>query len=628
MSHDAPETFYERLHIFTAQLDEARRHLDVLGLADRLDAVDEALSRETFRISVLGRFKSGKSSVINALLDRDISPTATLPCTSTVIEFEHAAEDAFFTRVGANAPWQPRTRADFEALADLTTEEGTSARRWRVELPVPWLGDHFTLVDTPGTNEDVERLRIANEELARADAALVVLRADQAGAIEEMEMAEDLQARVGQVLLLVNRMDLIPEDEHDMVLDYVRDLAEALDIPPERILPMSARLASEGDPRGVAMLDTVRAAISDVLATDLAGARLLNLMRRTEHLMRELEAPMRAVIEQAQEQAARAATRQHHALDELSRYETLHHDIRDVYRRHGMLAGHDAASVFAEGWPDVLYFLQRRSPRWDSARDPLRQPKAFVEDLIEAARVDLNDLVTDFSGRRLRPIIEERVQQAQHDVAPKIRGLLALAAEAGLGEVEVLEAEILEQAMQEAFGEFMDETTREIGLSAGVTAAVSGIVGYAIAKIMLFYLVGLIGGLLNPVMLAATIVVGGATYLFMGRDAVKDLLREKIAEKLKADLSKRDSVRRMQEAIRQSVSEQFDKLAEEYARQVEALIERAREIHASARDESERRAQHHDALVTTRQQAEAALVQLTALLRDDIAHMEAQRGSQ
>lgn len=59
--------------------------------------------------------------------------------------------------------------------------DGAATAPWLVTAPIEWLKPGFVLVDTPGTDEDEARCAIASTEMARADAALVVLRADQLG---------------------------------------------------------------------------------------------------------------------------------------------------------------------------------------------------------------------------------------------------------------------------------------------------------------------------------------------------------------------------------------------------------------------------------------------------------------
>jgi tRNA U34 5-carboxymethylaminomethyl modifying GTPase MnmE/TrmE len=271
-----------------------------LELEQAIAPLDEAARREEFRISLLGRFKHGKSSVVNALLGETVSPVDLLPCTSTLIEFRYGPERAFRER---------RDGRSFEASGDdfaksagnAAAERGVTGERWHVELPIGWLGPGLVLVDTPGSDEDPERLELANQELERTDAALVVLRADQLFGLEDMELAEELQARLGCVIIVVNRIDRIAPAQRDRVMAHARRLAGSFGVPAERVLPLSATGALAGEPEFAAMLEELRRTISQVMLADVGGARLLSLLQRTRFLLDEIRPDMDRVVSLAQE---------------------------------------------------------------------------------------------------------------------------------------------------------------------------------------------------------------------------------------------------------------------------------------------------------------------------------------
>jgi Dynamin family len=75
-----------------AQLADAA---DLLGLADVAEQVDEASRRLAgleFEVAVVGEFKRGKSTLLNALVEAEVLPAGVLPLTAVP------------TRVGA---WRP-----------------------------------------------------------------------------------------------------------------------------------------------------------------------------------------------------------------------------------------------------------------------------------------------------------------------------------------------------------------------------------------------------------------------------------------------------------------------------------------------------------------------------------------
>src|SRR6266496_5957573 len=58
----------------------------------RACALADKLATEQFNLVVLGQFKRGKSTLINALLGADLLPTAVVPLTSIVTIIQHGPE--------------------------------------------------------------------------------------------------------------------------------------------------------------------------------------------------------------------------------------------------------------------------------------------------------------------------------------------------------------------------------------------------------------------------------------------------------------------------------------------------------------------------------------------------------
>jgi septin family protein len=114
-------------------LDELLRLADGL-LAEtprrHLAAARSRVAEDRFNLVVLGEFKRGKSTLINALLGRNVLPTGVVPLTSVVTTIAAGEQDGL--------------RIDFEdgrvqerplgELAEYVTEAGNPANRLGVEL--------------------------------------------------------------------------------------------------------------------------------------------------------------------------------------------------------------------------------------------------------------------------------------------------------------------------------------------------------------------------------------------------------------------------------------------------------------------------------------------------------------
>ena len=65
------------------------KDLSMPQFSGNLKKLSQKVHSDTFKIQLVGTFKNGKSTFINALLGEDILPTRSLPCTAVVSEVKY-----------------------------------------------------------------------------------------------------------------------------------------------------------------------------------------------------------------------------------------------------------------------------------------------------------------------------------------------------------------------------------------------------------------------------------------------------------------------------------------------------------------------------------------------------------
>jgi GTP-binding protein EngB required for normal cell division len=175
-------------------------------------------------LAVVGEFKRGKSTLINALLGADLLPVAAVPLTAvgTHVEFGPSTQAIVEFRDGR------LQEIDATTIADYVTERGNPGNARGVAgvvitMPAPWLRAPLRVLDTPGIGSafaDVSAT--AGDLLAHADAALVVLSAEQPASRRELDFLREVIASGVCVFLVENKMDLVPPRERHEVLEFVR----------------------------------------------------------------------------------------------------------------------------------------------------------------------------------------------------------------------------------------------------------------------------------------------------------------------------------------------------------------------------------------------------------------------
>jgi hypothetical protein len=182
------------------------------------------LDHDTFRLIVLGRFRNGKSTFLNALLCEMTHPVAELegggplpvkdlPTTAalTTIEYASAPKVTVHMRDGRTEDW---SLARFRKEGTIRRNPEENARvfgkivRFHLVFPSRTLQSGITLLDSPGTDDIRERTEIVEQAVHRCDAAIVLLRSDVIGGEDERTFIQSVRAcGLTDLFFVVNRRD-------------------------------------------------------------------------------------------------------------------------------------------------------------------------------------------------------------------------------------------------------------------------------------------------------------------------------------------------------------------------------------------------------------------------------------
>lgn len=197
------------------------------GLVEFRGTIASILDRaedKSFEIAVFGRVSSGKSSLLNAMLDTDILPVGVTPVTavpSRITFGDTPAMQVSFTD-------SPPQTFDIARLGEFATEQQNPGNakhvtRIVVTLPSPCLRDGITFVDTPGLGSLATRG--AAETLAylpRCDLGVVLVDAGSTLTTEDVATVLALQEAAIPVNVLLSKVDLISTGDCEKILHYVK----------------------------------------------------------------------------------------------------------------------------------------------------------------------------------------------------------------------------------------------------------------------------------------------------------------------------------------------------------------------------------------------------------------------
>ena len=192
--------------------------------------LDEALARTEegrLRVAMLGQFKRGKSTLLNALLGVPLLPTGITPVTA-IPTYVHAASSPLL-RIEFEGSRKPLESARARRNSQ-TSSRGTwrrprmrcnreQVRSVEIALNSVTFSDRVVLVDTPGVGSTfLHNSRTAEAVLSDCDVGIFVLSPDPPITEVELGYLDNVQRLIPKVYFALNKVDLLSPDERDVAL--------------------------------------------------------------------------------------------------------------------------------------------------------------------------------------------------------------------------------------------------------------------------------------------------------------------------------------------------------------------------------------------------------------------------
>jgi hypothetical protein len=246
-------------------VDTAVRVAGALGRADlaaELQSVRERLLDPAFTVLVIGEFKQGKSSLVNALLGAQVCPVDDDIATAvpTVVRYTPEWSSAVFLAPSGpdDSPADLRVDVPIDQVAGYVTEAANPENVKRVRtvelgVPAPLLQDGLVLVDTPGVGGlGSAHAAITVGALPMADAVLFVSDCSQEYSAPELEFLDNARRMCPFVVAVLTKRDLYTTWKDILELDRGHLSRRSLELP---IISVSSELRRLAVERGDASLN-------------------------------------------------------------------------------------------------------------------------------------------------------------------------------------------------------------------------------------------------------------------------------------------------------------------------------------------------------------------------------------
>lgn len=211
------------------------------------------LRENRFNLVVLGAFKRGKSTLINALLGEAVLPTAIVPLTSVVTILGYGEQLNIRVHF-QNGEMRQISKSE---LVEYITEKGNpqnrkGVREVEITYPSEYLRDGVRIIDTPGVGSVYSHnTEVAYNYLPQVDAAIFVVTVDPPLSAAEQEFLKDIREYVHKLFFVLNKIDYVEAAEQQEALEFTaHELQNNLATKHVNIFPISAKLALDAKSNG------------------------------------------------------------------------------------------------------------------------------------------------------------------------------------------------------------------------------------------------------------------------------------------------------------------------------------------------------------------------------------------
>ncbi len=217
-----------------------------------LSMILDRLEDSGFEIAIFGRVSSGKSSLLNAILETDILPVGVTPITAVPTRITYGKSPLVTVWFANRTPEE----FDISRLSEFVAEQFNPGNekhvtRILVRLPSPHLEDGVIFVDTPGLGSLATRG--AAETLAylpRCDLGVALIDAGSTLTPDDLHTIQILYEAAIPAAVLLSKADLLGPQDRARIIEYVKQHITSeldLDLPvhPVSVMPQGRDLLGQ-----------------------------------------------------------------------------------------------------------------------------------------------------------------------------------------------------------------------------------------------------------------------------------------------------------------------------------------------------------------------------------------------
>lgn len=554
------------------------------------------LREDTFKVVIMGRFKVGKSTFINALLGSgDMLPAKATPCTAIINEVKYSKDERyaiihFKHPIPTPMPQlAPKVKAYIEKFAGkpvnpikikpedinqfvVINDEAEDQKEGTVQSPferaeifwdLPLCEQGVEIIDTPGLEENIARTIVTKSYLSQADAIVFVLDCNALYSESEKESIQEdvLSAGHEYAIFVCNRINQIKDkDKEELKGRAYKMLQDKTRLGKEGVIFVDAETAKESkvvnDMNKYAQTGMLEfeEQLSKVLVNKRGSIKLVQPAKQLETAIEYALATAipneRQMLGTSTEEIQNRLQRELPNLENLRRQKELltiqlDTEIKGICRETEFLL-QQRFNAISSGMSEMVNgVVCSKTISWNPFK--VKQSiKDFTDELIENLQKKLTSDQEAWQKKELEPFIGAKLQTLSNRFQSQITNIFV-----DIEKIKLRIAGLNDADTPDKFERISAMVAGYLGGGIG-GAAVGGALGFSkefittiAAQIAVGVVLGTLLGLTNPITLIA--ILATALYgIGLGMSKVEEKIRRKISEQVQSQIQseKDESIRR------------------------------------------------------------------------------------
>lgn len=571
MSKNQPfSLFFEKRKILEKIIRQQLIFLNVLDMKVWIETIknlEERVHADNFKVLILGEFKRGKSTFINALLGQEILPSYAKPTTAIIneIKWGDMRRAVLHFNPDENGSIKSPQEIPIEKIEEyVVIKDGVNKKEaihttlyekvdifWDLDL----CKDGVEIIDSPGLNENEIRQKVTMDYLSTVDAVLFVLTCDALASQSEIDVINNTLIKSGHedIFFICNRFDSIRKKEREDIKKYgISRLAPLTKKGEKRVFFLSALQALEGrldddlslvETSGILPLEQD---LQDFLIHDRGNIKLL---RSAMELKRSIQESRRIIperrcllqtdiktLEERYSQAQKPLQQlQIQRQQIISRIDNFLEDMKLAVRVEAQNFYVQLADVKINEWIEEYEIKEPiKLLKWEWFT---KQIEKVITEITEYLASQIEGEVGHWQTEKLEPIIKQKLEALMIELDEKAADFI--------DNVDNLRLQIAPNSLNTstiADGEKKSGIERVLAgvggfIVGGVgSAAVGSLFGYqemlkSIIPQLALFVGSLIIGIANPLILIPIMLSGGLAQSFFKMRATNDKVKKEVAKK-------------------------------------------------------------------------------------------------